>query len=113
MDHLVDCDQPPGASCLFIEPQYQCPSSAQQTLLLPDPLDQTKASASGPEEQPNEDSEATESADSENDMNPPSLKWELRRSSSSSAHSGEEDDAETMERRLFMKAYVEKVFHGR
>ncbi|XP_015244396.1 PREDICTED: uncharacterized protein KIAA0513 homolog isoform X2 [Cyprinodon variegatus] len=113
MDHLVGCDQPPGASCLCIEPQYQCPSSAQQTLLLPDPLDQTKAKASGPEEPPNEDSEATESADSENDMNPPSLKWELRRSSSSSAHSGEEDDAETMERRLFMKAYVEKVFHGR
>uniref|UniRef100_A0A8D3DMJ2 KIAA0513 n=1 Tax=Scophthalmus maximus TaxID=52904 RepID=A0A8D3DMJ2_SCOMX len=60
-----------------------------------------------------DDSDATESADSENDMDPPSHTWELRRSSSSSAHSREDGDAEALEGRNFMKAYVEKVFHGK
>uniref|UniRef100_A0A8C5D1U5 SBF1/SBF2 domain-containing protein n=1 Tax=Gouania willdenowi TaxID=441366 RepID=A0A8C5D1U5_GOUWI len=59
-----------------------------------------------------DDSDATESADSENDMDPTSDTWALRRSSSSSAYSGEEADADSVERRRFMKAYVEKVFHG-
>uniref|UniRef100_H2MFR0 KIAA0513 n=1 Tax=Oryzias latipes TaxID=8090 RepID=H2MFR0_ORYLA len=57
-------------------------------------------------------SDATESADSENDMDPPSHEWDLRRSSSSSAHSGEDAAAETVEMRQFMKVYVGKIFNG-
>ncbi|KAM4734428.1 uncharacterized protein KIAA0513 homolog isoform 3-T3 [Anableps anableps] len=122
MDNLIDFDQPSDASSLCVEPQHQghtdafSPeprSSIQQAPFLPEPLAPTKASSRRPEDGHNEDSDATESADSENDMDPPSLEWELRRSSSSSAHSGEDADAETMERRQFMKAYVEKVFHGK
>ncbi|XP_047207302.1 uncharacterized protein KIAA0513 homolog isoform X1 [Girardinichthys multiradiatus] len=122
MDNLIDFDQPSEASSLCVEPQHQGhtdifspepQSSAQQTPLLPEPLAPTKDGSRRPEEGRNEDSDATESADSENDMDPPTLQWELRRSSSSSAHSGEDADAETIERRQFMKAYVEKVFHGK
>uniref|UniRef100_A0A8C6UY75 Zgc:91860 n=1 Tax=Neogobius melanostomus TaxID=47308 RepID=A0A8C6UY75_9GOBI len=58
------------------------------------------------------DSDATESADSENDMDPPSHRWDARRSSSSSNHSAEDGDPEALERRTFMKAYVDKIFHG-
>lgn len=59
------------------------------------------------------DSDATESADSENDMEEPPEGWELRRSSSSSSlRSGEDVDSDTLERRRFMKSYVLKVFHG-
>lgn len=59
------------------------------------------------------DSDATESADSENDgTESPSYRSQLsRRSSSSSTHSGE--DEELTEKRQFIKAYVEKVFHSR
>lgn len=60
-----------------------------------------------------EASDATESADSEDEADPPSGAWELRRSSSSSVHSGEDVDADALETKQFMKAYVEKVFHGR
>lgn len=60
------------------------------------------------------DSDATESADSENDMDLPPEGWELRRSSSSSSiHSGDDMDSDTLERRRFMKSYVLKVFHGK
>lgn len=60
------------------------------------------------------DSDATESADSENDMDLPPEGWELRRSpSSSSIQSGDDMDADTLERRRFMKSYVIKVFHGK
>ena len=58
-------------------------------------------------------SDATESADSENDMDPASNRWELRRTSSSSNHSGEEEDPDSVARREFMKAYVEKIFNGK
>lgn len=59
-----------------------------------------------------EDSDATESADSENDAtDSPSHTYNSRRSSSSSNHSAE--DTDVTERREFMKAYVEKLFHGR
>lgn len=59
-----------------------------------------------------EDSDVTESADSENDAtDSPSHTFNSRRSSSSSNHSSE--DADVAERREFMKAYVEKLFHGR
>ncbi|XP_054893737.1 uncharacterized protein KIAA0513 homolog isoform X2 [Poeciliopsis prolifica] len=96
MDNLIDFDQPSSASSHH----------------LPEPLAPIK-SGSQRADGHNEDSDATESADSENDMDPPSLDWELRRSSSSSVYSGEDADAETIERRQFMKAYVEKVFHGK
>lgn len=122
MENLIDFDQPSEASSLCVEPQHrghtdvfspEPRSSIQQAPFLPEPLEPTIASCQHSEGGHNEDSDATESADSENDMDPPSLEWELRRSSSSSAHSGEDADAETIERRQFMKAYVEKVFHGR
>ncbi|XP_039988291.1 uncharacterized protein KIAA0513-like isoform X3 [Xiphias gladius] len=86
----------------------------QQQPLLPEPMATTKPNSHHhQQEEGGNDSDATESADSENEMDPPSNMWELRKSSSSSAHSKEEADAETVERRQFMKAYVEKVFHGK
>lgn len=125
VDNLIDFDLPSDATAHAVHGgQHQghadifSPESAssrvvhQGSPLLPEPLSPTKASCQHQEERDN-DSDATESADSENDMDPPSLVWELRRSSSSSIHSGEDADAETVERRQFMKAYVEKVFHGK
>uniref|UniRef100_H3CFZ5 KIAA0513 n=1 Tax=Tetraodon nigroviridis TaxID=99883 RepID=H3CFZ5_TETNG len=56
-------------------------------------------------------SDATESADSETEEDAASGAGTPRRSSSSSVHSGE--DAEALETKLFMQAYVEKVFHGK
>uniref|UniRef100_A0A7N6BKJ1 SBF1/SBF2 domain-containing protein n=1 Tax=Anabas testudineus TaxID=64144 RepID=A0A7N6BKJ1_ANATE len=93
---------------------FDLPSETTQPL-LPEPMVPTKPNSHHHhqhQEEGGSDSDATESADSENDMDPPSHTWELRRSSSSSAHSGEDADPETVERRQFMKAYVEKVFHG-
>ncbi|KAG7281506.1 hypothetical protein CRUP_007540 [Coryphaenoides rupestris] len=87
--------------------------------LLPEPLVPAGPSAhhQQPDQQRQEDeeshSDATESADSENDMDPASQRWELRRTSSSSNHSGEEADPDTLERREFMKTYVEKIFNGK
>lgn len=121
MDNLIDFDQPSAASSLCVEPHHQAHSdifspeprsSVHQAPFLPEPLAPTKAGSQRADGH-NEDSDATESADSENDMDPPSLDWELRRSSSSSAHSVEDADTESIERRQFMKAYVEKVFHGK
>ncbi|XP_037307445.2 uncharacterized protein KIAA0513 homolog isoform X2 [Pungitius pungitius] len=90
----------------------QAPSMGlHQQPLLPEPMAQTKPCS--PHLSPkkgNNDSDATESADSENDMDSP---FHRRGSSSSSSHSGEDGDSETGERRRFMKAYVEKVFNGR
>ena len=96
---------------------------AETTGLLPEPIAPSAPNShhhhrhhhNGGGEDGNNDSDATESADSENDMGPSSPGWELRRSSSSSNHSGEMDGggAEVAERREFMKAYVEKIFHGR
>lgn len=59
------------------------------------------------------ESDATESADSENDPteSPSRRSQTSRRSSSSSNYSAEEE--EVTEKREFIKAYVEKVFHGR
>lgn len=127
VDNLIDFDLPSQTSTLNVDAsQHQGhadvfspepPSSAgvHQQPLLPEPLAPTKSHHHHHHHHHGDegDSDATESADSENDMDPPSHSWELRRSSSSSNHSGEEADAETLERRQFMKAYVEKVFHGK
>ncbi|KAG8012846.1 hypothetical protein GBF38_020769 [Nibea albiflora] len=128
VDNLIDFDLPSEVTTLAVDGgQHQGhtdifspepPASSMgvhQQPLLPEPMAPTKPSSHHHHHQEDggNDSDATESADSENDMDPPSHMWELRRSSSSSAHSGEDNDAEMVERRQFMKAYVEKVFHGR
>ncbi|XP_033491239.1 uncharacterized protein KIAA0513 homolog isoform X2 [Epinephelus lanceolatus] len=129
VNNLIDFDLPSEATTLSIDgdqhqghtdifsPEPTSSMGVHQQPLLPEPMAPTKPSPHhhhhNHQEEGGNDSDATESADSENDMDPPSHMWELRRSSSSSAHSGEEADAETVERRQFMKAYVEKVFHGR
>lgn len=124
MDNLIDFDVPSETATLGVDGgQHQGHSDifspgVHHEPLLPEPMAPTKPSSHhhhhhhhhGQEEG---DSDATESADSENDMDPPSHMWDLRRSSSSSTHSGEDADAETVERRQFMKAYVEKIFHGK
>lgn len=131
MDNLIDFDMPSQAAVPsggdggqhqgdtdIFSPDAASSMGAHQEPLLPEPMAPTNPSPhhhyhqQGGEAGEN-DSDATESADSENDMDPPSHRWELRRSSSSSNHSGEDGDAETVERREFMKAYVEKVFHGK
>uniref|UniRef100_A0A3Q4HE73 KIAA0513 n=1 Tax=Neolamprologus brichardi TaxID=32507 RepID=A0A3Q4HE73_NEOBR len=122
VDNLIDFDLPSETKTLNIDGgQHQGhtdifspePASSTGVHQLPEPMAPTKPNSHHQSEEGNNDSDATESADSENDMDPPSHEWELRRSSSSSAHSGEEADAETVERRQFMKTYVEKVFHGK
>ncbi|XP_070687093.1 uncharacterized protein KIAA0513 homolog [Pempheris klunzingeri] len=125
MDNLIDFDLPSEATALSVDGgQHQChtdifspePASSMgvhQQPLLPEPMAPTMPSSHRHHHQEEGDSDATESADSDNEMDPPSHMWELRRSSSSSAYSGEDGDAETMEMRQFMKAYVEKVFHGK
>ncbi|XP_018559571.1 uncharacterized protein KIAA0513 homolog isoform X2 [Lates calcarifer] len=124
VQNLIDFDLPSEATALCVDagqhkghtdifsPEPVSSMGVQQQPLLPEPLAPMKPSSHHHQEGGN-DSDATESADSENDMDPPSHMWELRRSSSSSAHSREDVDAETEERRQFMKAYVEKVFHGK
>ncbi|KAM6936862.1 uncharacterized protein KIAA0513 homolog [Xenentodon cancila] len=127
VDNLIDFDQPSETMSLSVEggqhqghtdifsPDPLSSAGVHQQPLLPEPMAPAKPGSHhrSADEDNEADSDATESADSENDMDPPSHTWELRRSSSSSAHSGEDADAETLERRQFMKAYVEKVFHGR
>ncbi|XP_061577117.1 uncharacterized protein KIAA0513 homolog isoform X2 [Cololabis saira] len=125
VDNLIDFDQPSETTSLSVEggqghmdvfsSELLSPADVRQQPLLPEPMAPAKAGSPhqhrSAEEDNEEESDATESADSENDMDPLSHSWELRRSSSSSAHSGE--DAEAVERRHFMKAYVGKVFHGK
>ncbi|XP_068507258.1 uncharacterized protein KIAA0513 homolog isoform X3 [Syngnathus scovelli] len=121
MDNLIDFEPTslngardnPQARSDFLSPEHPSSRFAQQPV-LPEPIAPTECSSYHiPEDEEENVSDATESADSENDMDPPSTMWELRRSSSSSVHSNEDIDAETLERREFMKIYVEKVFHGR
>ncbi|XP_026221293.1 uncharacterized protein KIAA0513 homolog isoform X1 [Anabas testudineus] len=126
VDNLIDFDLPSETTALsmnsglqghtdILSPEPPASMSVHQQPLLPEPMVPTKPNSHHHhqhQEEGGSDSDATESADSENDMDPPSHTWELRRSSSSSAHSGEDADPETVERRQFMKAYVEKVFHG-
>ncbi len=128
MDNLIDFDLSSQATGLSVDggqhqghadifsPEPASSMGVHQQPILPEPMAPTKPSSHHHhhhQEEGDNDSDATESADSENDMDPPSHMWELRRSSSSSAHSGEDADAETVERRQFMKAYVKKVFHGK
>lgn len=86
-----------------------------QQPLLPEPLAPTLGSDGHPDGgDRSNDSEATESADSENEgAESPSHPWGSSRRSSSSSHSTEEGGPEVAECKEFMKAYVEKVFHGR
>ncbi|KAF1387386.1 hypothetical protein PFLUV_G00104890 [Perca fluviatilis] len=129
VDNLIDFDLPSEATALskdggqhqgqrdIFSPEQTPSMGVHQQPLLPEPIAPNKPSThhhrQHHQEEGDNDSDATESADSENDMDPPSHMWELRRSSSSSAHSGEDADTQTVERRHFMKAYVEKVFHGK
>lgn len=126
MDNLIDFDLPSEATALSVDggqhqghidifsPEPASSTGVHQQPLLPEPMAPTLPSSHHNHHHQDEgDSDATESADSENDMDPPSHMWELRRLSSSSTHSGEDADPETVERRQFMKAYVEKVFHGK
>lgn len=130
MDNLIDFDLPSQPTALSVDggqhqghtdifsPEPGSNMGVHQQPMLPEPMAPTKPRSHHHhhhhhQEEGDNDSDATESADSENDMDPPSVTWELRRSSSSSAHSGEDVDAEAAERRQFMKAYVEKVFHGK
>ncbi|KAM6946474.1 uncharacterized protein KIAA0513 homolog isoform 2-T2 [Aplochiton taeniatus] len=132
MDNLIDFDLPSeatappsgGANLFSSEPLVPEPAKP----MLPEPMAPSKHHHHPPhhhhhpphhhphrhhggEEGGGDESDATESADSENDMDPASSQWESRRSSSSSNHSV--DGAEGKEMRQFMKAYVEKVFHGK
>ena len=117
MSNLLDLDLPSEAPALTRDGGHNIfsPDPVPSTgAALPEPLVPTGPS---PHHQPDQDgeshSDATESADSENDMDPASHQWDLRRTSSSSNHSGEEEDADAVERREFMKAYVEKIFNGK
>ncbi|KAM9854133.1 uncharacterized protein KIAA0513 homolog [Aulostomus maculatus] len=120
VDNLIDFDLP-SESLSVDGGQHQGHSDIfspePSSSLLPEPMAPTKSSSHHHHRHQDDgenESDATESADSENDMDPPFHMWELRRSpSSSSVHSGEDADTETVERRQFMKAYVEKVFHGK
>ncbi|XP_034031622.1 uncharacterized protein KIAA0513 homolog isoform X2 [Thalassophryne amazonica] len=86
---------------------------SQQELLLPEPMAIAKPGLHhhDHEEECDNEGDATESADSENDVDSPSHAWALRWSSSSSIHNEEDADLEIT--REFMKAYVEKVFNGK
>ncbi|XP_028306913.1 uncharacterized protein KIAA0513 homolog isoform X2 [Gouania willdenowi] len=123
MDNLIDFDVPSDPMSLSVvggphqtdifSPEPTSSKGLHHQSLLPEPLAPTMSgSHHNHRSEDGDDSDATESADSENDMDPTSDTWALRRSSSSSAYSGEEADADSVERRRFMKAYVEKVFHG-
>ncbi|CAL8374360.1 unnamed protein product [Arctogadus glacialis] len=121
VSNLLDLDLPSGAPALTRDGGHNIfsPDAAPYTgAALPEPLVPAgRSPRRQPDQRSREDgesqSDATESADSENDMDPASNRWELRRTSSSSNHSGEEQDADTVERREFMKAYVEKIFDGK
>ncbi|KAK7892082.1 hypothetical protein WMY93_024045 [Mugilogobius chulae] len=125
VDNLIDFDLLSESSCLTVDrgqnqrhadifsPDPDASRGLHQDS-LPEPLAPTKASSHHHHHHhDNDDSDATESADSENDMDPPSHMWDARRSSSSSNHSAEDADPDALERRTFMKAYVDKIFHGK
>lgn len=116
VENLIDFDIPSSTEMIapsavgphdLLSDEPLVPESACE---LPKPMDPNPSAYGG--EEGAEDSDATESADSENEItDSPSHTSNSRRSSSSSNHSAE--DADVAERREFMKAYVEKLFHGR
>ncbi|XP_036400152.1 uncharacterized protein KIAA0513 homolog isoform X2 [Megalops cyprinoides] len=116
--NLIDFDVPPCAE--ETGPPAVAPGGTDfhtdSAPLLPEPMAPTHSLDNpGDGGDRGNDSEATESADSDNEgtESPSHPKSSSRRSSSSSNHSAEEGGAEVAECREFMKAYVEKVFHGR
>lgn len=122
MDNLTDFEMPSQATAFNMEGgQHQDHTSflfpeslgrvSQQPIAV-EPFSSNKPSSENKEER-DYDSSATESVDSEREMDPLCHAWELRRFSSSPVHSREDTDSETVERREFMKAYVKKVFHGK
>lgn len=111
VDNLIDFELPSEATVFSTGPASSM--GGQQQPSLPEPMAPAESGSHPHQDEAENDSDATESADSDNDMDPPSHTWDLRRSSSSSAHSGEDADADTVERRQFMNTYVEKVFHGK
>lgn len=116
MENLIDFDMP--SSTEVTAPSAVGPSDllSAEPLIPESVCELPKPMAPRPveygREEGAEDSDATESADSENEAtDSPSHTSNSRRSSSSSNHSAE--DSDVAERREFMKAYVEKLFHGR
>lgn len=122
MDNLTDFEMPSQATALNMDGgQHQGHTSfffpeslggVHQQPIVVEPFSSNKPSSENKEEG-DDDSSATESADSEREMDPLCHAWELRRFSSSPVHSREDTDTEALERRQFMKAYVKKVFHGK
>ncbi|TRZ00563.1 hypothetical protein DNTS_032495, partial [Danionella cerebrum] len=118
VNNLIDFDSPPegtepsdlgpvsGADFFSSEPLVPEPASdVTMEPLLPEPMAPTHTSHK------EQESDATESADSENEgTESPSQQSLTRRSSSCSSHSA--DEPEETEIRAFMKSYVAKLFHG-
>lgn len=103
VENLIDFDAPSSTEMTAVRPS---------DLLSSEPLVPESRPVAYRREESTEESDATESADSEIEAtDSPSHTSNSRRSSSSSNHSAE--DADDVERREFMKAYVEKMFHGR
>ncbi|XP_051952611.1 uncharacterized protein KIAA0513-like isoform X1 [Xyrauchen texanus] len=120
VSNLIDFDSPsegtapsyvgPGADFFSAEPLVPEPmSGTTMEPLLPEPMVPTHTNHG---EDEGNVSDATESADSENEgTESPSRVSSTRRSSSCSSHSAE--DAEETEIRAFMKTYVHRLFHER
>ncbi|XP_029379447.1 uncharacterized protein KIAA0513 homolog isoform X2 [Echeneis naucrates] len=85
----------------------------QKQPLQPEPIAPSNPNSHHHQEERGNNSPATESADSENDMDPPFHISEQRRPSFSSTHSSEHADIAMGEKKQFIKYYVEKVFHGK
>ncbi|XP_061677461.1 uncharacterized protein KIAA0513 homolog isoform X2 [Syngnathoides biaculeatus] len=116
MDNLIDFEMPSVATTLNVarETPYGHSESLSPEHPSSLPIAPTTSILHHHDKDDEENqSDATESADSENDIDPRITGWKERRSSSSSVHSTEDTDAEAFVRKEFMKAYVEKVFHGR
>ncbi|XP_052008132.1 uncharacterized protein KIAA0513-like isoform X2 [Xyrauchen texanus] len=119
VSNLIDFDLPsestapigPGVNFFSAEPLVPEPIfGITMEPLLTEPIAPTHTTHRGEDEGSNSD--ATESADSENEgTGSPSHVSSMRRSSSCSNHSAE--DAEETEIRAFMKTYVQKLFHER
>ncbi|XP_028813912.1 uncharacterized protein KIAA0513 homolog isoform X2 [Denticeps clupeoides] len=116
VENLIDFDVPPSADGgPPSRSDYPADIFSTEATLLPEPLTPAPAPRGGAGDAANE-SDATESADSEDDGSgsPSHRSHPSRRSSSTSSnHSSAELCGEAADQREFIKAYVEKVFHGR